>query len=233
MASPAFVVFEGGEGSGKSTQAKALTDRLRKGGYNVVLTREPGGTQLGDKLRRWLKWGKDVTVPTELLLFLASRSQLVTNVIRPALDADKIVICDRFAASTFAYQGHARGIDISFLESLNDFATGGLEPDRFLESLNDFATGGLEPDLVLLMDLEADEGLARKRRRWDSFEREDFSFHQKVREGYLGMAAANPGKWVIIDASLPEFRISEQVWEQVKEHLIYGKDSPSLVTSSP
>jgi dTMP kinase len=216
MASPAFVVFEGGEGSGKSTQAKALTDRLRKVGYNVVLTREPGGTQLGDKLRRWLKWGKDVTVPTELLLFLASRSQLVTNVIRPALDADKIVICDRFAASTFAYQGHARGIDISFLESLNDFAT-----------------GGLEPDLVLLMDLEADEGLARKRRRWDSFEREDFSFHQKVREGYLGMAAANPGKWVIIDASLPEFRISEQVWEQVKEHLIYGKDSPSLVTSSP
>ncbi len=216
MASPAFVVFEGGEGSGKSTQAKALTDRLRKVGYNVVLTREPGGTQLGDKLRRWLKWGKDVTVPTELLLFLASRSQLVTNVIRPALAAGKIVICDRFAASTFAYQGHGRGIDIGFLESLNDFAT-----------------DGLEPDLVLLMDLEADEGLARKRRRWDSFEREDFSFHQKVREGYLGMAAANPGKWAIIDASLPEFRISEQVWEQVKEHLIYGKDSPSLVTSSP
>jgi dTMP kinase len=216
MASPVFVVFEGGEGSGKSTQAKALTDRLRKVGYNVVLTREPGGTQLGDKLRRWLKWGKDVTVPTELLLFLASRSQLVTNVIRPALDADKIVICDRFAASTFAYQGHGRGIDIGFLESLNNFAT-----------------DGLEPDLVLLLDLEADEGLARKRRRWDSFEREEFSFHQKVREGYLGMAAANPGKWVIIDASLPEFRISEQVWEQVKEHLIYGKDSPSLVTSSP
>jgi dTMP kinase len=216
MAGSAFVVFEGGEGSGKSTQAKALTDRLRKVGYNVVLTREPGGTQLGDKLRRWLKWGKDVTVPTELLLFLASRSQLVTNVIRPALDADKIVVCDRFAASTFAYQGHARGIDIGFLESLNDFAT-----------------DGLEPDLVLLMDMEADEGLARKRRRWDSFEREDFSFHQKVREGYLGMAAANPGKWAVIDAALPEFRISEQIWEKVREHLIYSKDSPSLVTSSP
>ncbi len=216
MAGSAFVVFEGGEGSGKSTQAKALTERLRKVGYNVVLTREPGGTQLGDKLRRWLKWGKDVTVPTELLLFLASRSQLVTHVIRPALDADSIVICDRFAASTFAYQGHGRGIDIGFLESLNNFAT-----------------DGLEPDLVLLMDLEADEGLARKRRRWDSFEREDFSFHQKVREGYLRMAAANPGKWAIIDAALPEFRISEQIWEKVREHLIYSKDSPSLVTSSP
>lgn len=216
MASPVFIVFEGGEGSGKSTQAKALTDRLRKVGYNVVRTREPGGTQLGDKLRRWLKWGKDVTVPTELLLFLASRSQLVANVIRPALDADNIVICDRFAASTLAYQGRGRGIAIGLLESLNDFAT-----------------EGLEPDLVLLMDLEADEGLARKKRRWDSFEREDFSFHQKVREAYLEMAAANPGKWAVIDATLPEFRISDLIWERVRDHLIYGKDSASLATNSP
>ena len=83
------------------------------------------------------------------------------------------------------------------------------------------------------MLFRSDEGLARKKRRWDSFEREDFSFHQKVREGYLGMAAANPGKWAVIDASLPEFRISEQIWEKVREHLIYGKDSVSLVTNSP
>lgn len=215
MASPAFIVFEGGEGSGKSTQAKALADRLRKVGYRVVLTREPGGTALGDKLRRWVKWGKDVTIPTELLLFLASRSQLTANVIRPALGAGNIVICDRFTASTMAYQGHGRGLDLGLLESLNRFVT-----------------EGLEPDLVLLMDLEADEGLSRKRRRWDSFEREEFSFHQKVREAYRQMAAANPDKWLVFDAALPEFRISEQIWEQVREHLIYGAEPTSLATSS-
>ncbi len=216
MASPAFIVFEGGEGSGKSTQAKALANRLRKVGYRVVLTREPGGTALGDKLRRWVKWGKDITIPTELLLFLASRSQLVASVIRPALDAGYIVVCDRFSASTIAYQGHGRGLDLDLLRSLNSFVT-----------------EGIEPDLVLLMDLETDAGLARKRRRWDSFEREEFNFHHKVRDAYLQMAAANPDKWSVIDASLPEFRISEQVWERVREYMIYGAESTSLATSSP
>jgi dTMP kinase len=215
MASPAFIVFEGREGSGKSTQAKALANRLRKVGYKVVLTREPGGTPLGDKLRRWVKWGKDVTIPTELLLFLASRSQLVTNVIRPALEAEKIVVCDRFTGSTIAYQGYGRGMDLDFLQTLNDFVT-----------------DGTKPDLVLLMDLEADEGLARKRRRWDSFEREEFSFHQKVRDAYLKIAAANPDTWVVFDASLPDFRLSELVWERVREHLIYGGDSVSVATSA-
>ncbi len=215
MASPAFIVFEGGEGSGKSTQAKALTNRLRKVGYKVVLTREPGGTPLGDKLRRWLKWGKDVTIPTELLLFLASRSQLVTNVIRPALAAGSVVVCDRFTGSTMAYQGYGRGMDLGFLETLNHFVT-----------------DGTKPDLVLLMDLEADEGLARKRRRWDSFEREEFSFHQKVCDAYRKIAAANPDTWIVFDASLPDFRLSELVWEKVREHLIYGVDSVSLATNA-
>jgi len=214
MANSAFIVFEGGEGSGKSTQAKALANRLSKVGYKVLFTREPGGTPLGDKLRRWVKWGKDVTIPTELLLFLASRSQLVTNVIRPALEADKIVVCDRFADSTIAYQGYGRGMDLDFLQRLNDFVT-----------------DGTKPDLVLLMDLEADEGLTRKKRRWDSFEREEFSFHQRVRDGYLRIADANPDTWAVFDASLPEFRLSELIWERVREHLIYGGSPTSLATS--
>ncbi len=216
MGNPAFIVFEGGEGSGKSTQTKALTNRLRKVGYKVVPTHEPGGTALGERLRRWVKWGKAITIPTELFLFLASRSQLVKQVIRPALKSGKVVICDRFSASTIAYQGHGRGIDLSLLESLDDFVT-----------------EGVKPDLVLLMDLEAEEGLIRKKRKWDSFEREEFGFHQRVREGYLKMAAADPERWVVIDASLPEFRIAELTWERVRDFLIYGKVSTSPATSSP
>ena len=138
MENPAFIVFEGGEGSGKSTQARALRDRLKKVGYKALLTHEPGGTMLGDKLRRWVKWGRDITIPTELFLFLASRSQLIARVIRPALESGDIVVCDRYSYSTMAYQGYGRGIDLNFLESLNSFVT-----------------DGLEPDLVILMDLDA------------------------------------------------------------------------------
>jgi dTMP kinase len=216
MANPVFIVFEGGEGSGKSTQAKALRDRLRRVGYGVLLTHEPGGTVLGNKLRRWVKWGRDVTIPTELFLFLAARSQLVTNVIRPALKQGKIIICDRFAASTTVYQGYGRGIDLNFLESLNNFAT-----------------DDLKPDLVLLMDLDAEQGLMRKRRKWDSFEREEFSFHQRVREGYTKLAAANPDTWITIDATLPEADITDIIWDYVREFLTYGKKLPSPATSSP
>ncbi|OGO00323.1 MAG: dTMP kinase, partial [Chloroflexi bacterium RBG_13_52_14] len=115
MSNSCFVVFEGGEGSGKSTQAKMLANRLRRLGFSIVLTHEPGGTLLGNKLRRWLKWGRGITTQSELFLFLASRSQLVSRLIRPALDRGQIVICDRFDASTFAYQGYGRGMDLPFL----------------------------------------------------------------------------------------------------------------------
>jgi len=216
MANPAFIVFEGGEGSGKSTQAKALRERLKKIGYTVLLTHEPGGTVLGDKLRRWVKWGRDVSIPTELFLFLASRSQLVTNVIRPALARGNVVICDRFSASTTVYQGYGRGIDLGFLESLNSFAT-----------------GDLKPDLVLLMDLDAEMGLTRKKRKWDSFEREEFGFHQRVRDGYLKLAAANPETWIVIDASLPELNVADVIWDYVREFLTYGNSLTSPATSSP
>lgn len=217
MENPAFIVFEGGEGSGKSTQARALRERLKKVGYKAILTHEPGGTMLGDKLRRWVKWGRDITIPTELFLFLASRSQLTARVIRPALESGDIVVCDRYSYSTMAYQGYGRGIDMNFLESLNAFVT-----------------DGLEPDLVILMDLDAAEGLTRKKRKWDSFEREEFIFHQRIRDGYLEMAASNPERWVVVDAALPELQVAERIWERVRELLIYGKGpANSLSTSSP
>ena len=216
MADPVFIVFEGGEGSGKSTQARALYSRLRKVGYNVVYTHEPGGTMLGEKLRRWVKWGRDVTIPAELLLFLASRSQLVTKVIRPALEKGSIVVCDRFTASTIAYQGYGRGMDLGLLESLNNFVT-----------------DGLAPDLVFLMDLDAEEGLSRKKRKWDAFEREEFIFHQKVRDGYMEIAIADPEKWVVINAELPEVQVGEIIWEQARDFLTYGRRSVSPATSSP
>jgi len=200
MSNSCFVVFEGGEGSGKSTQAKVLANRLRRLGFRIVLTHEPGGTLLGNKLRRWLKWGRGVTTQSELFLFLASRSQLVSRVIRPALDRGQIVICDRFDASTFAYQGYGRGMDLALLENLNSFVT-----------------DGVRPDLVVLLDLDAEKGLERKRMRLDCFEREEFSFHLRVREGYLQMAASDPDRWLVIDAGLPQEKIGDIIWEKVSQ----------------
>jgi dTMP kinase len=200
MEKPLFIVFEGGEGSGKSTQAKALEKQLRKLGYPVMHTHEPGGTLLGDKLRRWLKWGRGLTIKTELLLFLASRSQLVSRVIRPALEEGYIVICDRFEPSTFAYQGYGRGMDLGLLATLNGLVT-----------------DGLKPDLIVLLDLQAEEGLARKKIKLDCFEREESDFHQKVREGYLQMAAAEPERWMVVDATLPEDTVRDIIWKRVEQ----------------
>ena len=200
MGNYAFIVFEGGEGSGKSTQAKALEGQLRRLGFKTVLTHEPGGTLLGNKLRRWLKWGRGVTTQTELFLFLASRSQLVTKVIRPALERGEVVICDRFDASTFAYQGYGRGMDLAFLETINSFVT-----------------NGLSPDLVILLDLDVEKGLKRKRMRLDCFEREEFAFHHRVRDAYLKLAAADPERWLVVDGALPEEKVRDLIWTRVKQ----------------
>ena len=200
MGNSAFIVFEGGEGSGKSTQAKALEGQLRRLGFKTVLTHEPGGTLLGNKLRRWLKWGRGVTTQTELFLFLASRSQLVTKVIRPALERGQVVICDRFDASTFAYQGYGRGMDLAFLETINSFVT-----------------DGLSPDLVILLDLDVEKGLKRKRMRLDCFEREEFAFHHRVRDAYLKLAAADPERWLVVDGALPEEKVRDLIWTRVKQ----------------
>jgi len=199
-----FITFEGGEGCGKSTQAKALYRRLRQQDIPVVLTHEPGGTVLGSEIRRALKRkrGYPVSPEAELFLFAASRAQLIAEVIRPALQEGKIVICDRFSYSTSVYQGYGRGLSLPTVEMVNSLAT-----------------QNLEPDVIILLDLPSEQGLARKRNLKDRFELEDLSFHRRVREGYLKMAAAEPDRWLVIDASLPKGKISQIVWERVSQLL--------------
>jgi len=193
-----FITFEGGEGSGKSTQARVLYRRLLKMGILALLTHEPGGTPLGKQLRRWLKEEREIDPQTELLLFNASRAQLVSQVIRPALQSGTIVICDRFADSTTVYQGYGRGLDFALVEAVNNIAT-----------------KGLRPDLTILLDVTVEEGLDRKSLR-DRFEREETAFHQRVRQGYLEMAKREPGRWLVIDASLPRKEITRIIWERME-----------------
>jgi len=197
-----FIAFEGGEGSGKSTQARALYRRLSKQGLPAVLTHEPGGTALGNNMRRWLKWAKEISSLTEFLLFASSRAQLVAEVIGPALEKGAIVICDRYADSTTAYQGYGRGLDLGLIKTINNAAT-----------------GGLRPNLVILLDTEAEKGLQRKRSKKDRFEREELSFHQRVREGYLKMARNDPQRWLVVDATLPRAKVEQIIRERVSQLL--------------
>ena len=193
-----FITFEGGEGCGKSTQARALYRRLLRSGVPSLLTHEPGGTPLGSQLRRWLKGENDVDPQTELLLFNASRAHLVSRVIRPALEKGIVVICDRFSDSTIAYQGYGRGLDFALIETVNKIGT-----------------QGLRPDLTMLLNLPVEQGLARKRLH-DRFEREGLAFHRQVRQGYMEMARSEPERWLVIDASLPEKEIGRLIWERVE-----------------
>ena len=196
-----FITFEGGEGCGKSLQARALYRKLSQLAIPAVLTHEPGGTPFGKKIGRWLKWAQDTDISslTELLLFNASRSQLVTEVIRPSLKNGKNVICDRYADSTTAYQSYGRGLDLEMVKAINNAAT-----------------QGLVPDLTVLLDIPAEAGLARKKaRRQDRFEQEDIAFHQRVRDGYLEMAANDPERWLVIDANQSRRKIAQLIWQRV------------------
>jgi len=198
-----FVTFEGSEGSGKSTQIRTLAEFLREQGYGVVLTREPGGTPIGDQVRRILldHANEKMHPRTEVLLFLASRAQHVEELIRPALKAGKIVLCDRYADSTLAYQGYGRGENVDQLRRLIDYAT-----------------GGLWPDLTFWLDLPVEEGLARlnNKNRLDS---EALAFHKRVREGYKRLAQAEPHRWVRIDGTLTRAEIQEQIRKILLERL--------------
>ena len=196
-----FVTFEGGEGCGKSTQARALHKRVSESGIPVILSHEPGGTPLGKEARRYLKQTRksEISPLAELFLFAASRAQLVAEVIRPSLARGVMVICDRYADSTVAYQGYGRGLDLDVIQAVNTTAT-----------------QGLLPDLVILLDLPVEIGLARKRSaREDRFEREEAAFHRRVREGYLKMAAADRQRWLVVDATLPKKRVEQIIWERV------------------
>ncbi len=200
-----FITFEGGEGRGKTIQAKALYRRLSQLAIPVLLTHEPGGTLLGKKLARWLKWAQDTGISplTELLMFNASRAQLVEEVVQPNLKGGKVVICDRYADSTTAYQSYGRGLDLEMVKAINSAAT-----------------LGLTPSLTVLLDIPAEEGLARKgTRRRDRFEQEDIAFHHRVREGYLKIAADDPERWLVIDATQPKAKIKEIIWQRVSQLL--------------
>ncbi len=190
-----LIAFEGVEGAGKSTQVELLRQALEKAGHRVVSTREPGGTPLGEQVRSiLLDPASALDARTEALLFAAARAQLVERVIRPALERDEVVLCDRYVDSSLAYQGAARGL--------------GLEP---IAAINGFATDGLLPDLVVLLRLDPAEGLARGRGSRDRIERQDLEFHQRVARGFLDLAAADPERFVVIDAAAPPDRVAAEV----------------------
>ena len=200
-----FITFEGGEGSGKSVQAKALYKRLSQLAIPVVLTHEPGVTSLGKKIARWLKWEQDMDISpiAELLLFNVSRAQLVTEVIRPNLEGGKVVISDRYADSTTAYQSYGRGLDLAMVRAVNNAAI-----------------QGLNPELTILLDMSVETGLARKRgKKQDRFEQEDIAFHRRVREGYLKLATEEPERWLVVDASQSKSKIGEIIWQKVNQLL--------------
>jgi len=205
-----FISIEGGDGTGKSTQAQMLKLRLEQAGRDVLALREPGGTPIGDELRRWLK-GPGTSNPwAELFLFEAARAELVQEVIRPALERGTAVVIDRFADSSTAYQGHGRGLPLVQVEALNRTATGGLVPD--LTVLLDMPPGAA---LARLAETGGGTGRvdpAAERR----FEEEPMAFHDRVMNGFRQLAAREPGRWLVVDATLPEAQIADAIWERVR-----------------
>ncbi|OGQ34385.1 MAG: dTMP kinase [Deltaproteobacteria bacterium RIFCSPHIGHO2_12_FULL_43_9] len=182
-----FITLEGVEGCGKSTQIRLLSRFLTEKGIAHVVTREPGGTEIGDKVRKILLDVSNLRMEplTELLLYAASRAQHVLEVIRPAILGGKIVLCDRFFDSTLAYQGHARGID----------------PELVKRSI-EIATDGLKPDLTFLLDIPAEVGIERATKKGvDRLEGEDLVFHKRVRQGFLGLAKNEPHRILVVDAT--------------------------------
>jgi len=196
-----LITFEGGEGCGKSTQARLLYQKLQQHNIPSLLTQEPGGTPLGNKIRSVLKVKRDFNISplSELFLFAACRSQLIQDVIGPALDSGIVVVCDRFSDSTTVYQGSGRGLDLSLIDSVNTSAT-----------------GGLKPDVTILLDVLPEQGLQRKRKiDRDRFDSEELSFHRRIREGYLNLAAGEPKRWLVLQAGLPIGKLSQLTWEHI------------------
>lgn len=201
-----FIVLEGVEGSGKSTQARCLQEALASAGYDTVLTHEPGATDLGIAVREiLLEGGIQPVAPAELFLYLADRAQHVSEVIKPALERGAVVVCDRFSPSTIAYQGAGRGLGTDLVAQLCAVAT-----------------GGLEPDLVLVLDLAPDLGLRRISHGPDRMESEPVRFHERVREAYLELARSDSTRFAVLDGSLPPDRVAEAVSEVVRERTGLG-----------
>ena len=210
-----FITFEGIEGSGKTTQIQMLSNHLEEQQIDHLLTREPGGTPIGDQIRRLVldPANSAMTPICELLLYAAARAQHIEQVIRPALQAGRLVLCDRFKDATFAYQGHGRGLRLDLIDALHD-----------LETLS------LRPDVTLVFDIEALRALERARDRdrggardQTRFEQEDLAFHERVRSGYLEMARQEPGRVVVLDARGSIEEIHQRVVEAITRHLTGGE----------
>ncbi len=203
-----FVVFEGPEGSGKTTQIRLLREALLAAGRDVLCTREPGGTPIGEQIREILHAvdNADMLPITEALLYSAARAQHVGEVIRPALDRGGFVVSDRYAYSTLAYQGDGHGLDRAMLQQMTFWAT-----------------GGLEPDLIVYLDLDVTEGLRRKQEalgeggEWNRMDQLDVTFHRSVRQGYLRMAQASPTRWLVLDAGQPVEVIQREIRHRIDE----------------
>ncbi len=201
-----FISFEGPEGSGKTSQVAKLVAYLQEEGYAVLATREPGGTFIGDQIRDVLSNLDNTSMRprTEILLFQASRAQLVEQVIRPHLKGGGIVLSDRYADSTLAYQGYGHQVDLEKLKTIIEFAT-----------------GGLKPDLTILLDIDVEEGLQRRARggEWNRLDAYDLAFHQRVRQGYHQLVQEEPERWKIVNAGKPPELVQAAIRELVLERL--------------
>lgn len=205
-----FITLEGGDGSGKSTQAQAIAEHLRQRGIAVCVTEEPGGTALGHSVRKFLEEQVRAEAPlapeAELFLFEAARAQHVAQVIRPALERGEVVVCDRFTDSTLAYQGYGRGLDKGQIETCNAIAA-----------------GGLRPDLTLLLDVPPGEGVARAAgadaKRDDSIGTAPLDFHKRVRAGFLELARIEPERFLVLDATVPREHVTSRALKRIQEFL--------------
>lgn len=199
-----FITLEGGEGAGKSTNLEFVRQWLRRDGHDVVVTREPGGTELGERVRDILLHGRElhISAESEMLLMFAARAEHIARVIRPALDAGKIVLCDRFTDATYAYQGGGRGI-----------------PAARIATIESWVQGDLRPDLTLLFDVAVEDGRRRagQRSEPDRFEQESNEFFARVHATYLARAASEPGRMRVIDASQSLEKVEQQISAVLKE----------------
>ena len=205
-----FITLEGPEGSGKTSQLPRLADFLRQKGFDLITTREPGGTSIGDQIRKVLfdLDNKGMNPRSEILLFQASRAQLVDQVIRPALKSGKVVLCDRYADSTLAYQGYGHGVDMNTLREIVSFAT-----------------GGLKPDLTIFLDISVEVGLKRRNKGgdWNRLDDYDKDFHQRVYSGYQRLIAEEPQRWVRVNAAQEPDLVAKDLQSVVLGRLIKSK----------
>jgi dTMP kinase len=201
-----FITLEGPEGSGKTSHISPLVEYLRARGHNVFATREPGGTSIGEQIREVIHNLKNTEMHprTETLLYQAARAQIVEQLIRPKLSNGFIVLCDRYADSTIAYQGYGHNQDLDQVRSLVNYAT-----------------GGLVPDITILLDLDVKVGLQRKQKEneWNRLDAYDLAFHKRVRTGYLELVGQEPGRWIIVDANLEWQPVQDALRKAIEEKL--------------